>query len=56
VAPGTVGRTLSALRPAGTALFGEERREVVTRGEFVPTGSEVRVLGIEHNRIVVAAA
>lgn len=56
VAPGTVGRTLSALRPAGTALFGTERREVVTRGEFVPTGSEVRVLGIEQNRIVVAAA
>ncbi|WP_310398155.1 NfeD family protein [Hymenobacter sp.] len=56
VAPGTVGRALSALRPAGTALFGAERREVVTRGEFVATGSEVRVLGIEENRIVVAAA
>lgn len=56
VAPGTVGRTLSALRPAGTALFGTERREVVTRGEFVATGSEVRVLGIEQNRIVVATA
>ena len=56
VAPGTVGHTLSALRPAGTALFGTERREVVTRGEFVPTGSEVRVLGIEHNRIVVGMA
>lgn len=56
VAPGTLGRTLSALRPAGTALFGSERREVVTRGEFVATGSEVQVLGIEHNRIVVAVA
>ena len=56
VPPGTVGHTLSALRPAGTALFGTERREVVTRGEFVPTGSEVRVLGIEHNRIVVGMA
>ena len=56
VAPGTVGQTLSALRPAGTALFGTERREVVTRGEFVATGSEVRVPVIEQNRIVVAAA
>ncbi|MBD2769104.1 hypothetical protein IC235_14515 [Hymenobacter sp. BT664] len=54
VVPGTVGQTLSALRPAGTALFGTERREVVTRGEFVPAGSAVRVLGIEHNRILVA--
>jgi membrane-bound ClpP family serine protease len=56
VAPGTVGHTLSALRPAGTALFGAERRDVVTRGEFVATGSQVRVLGIEHNRIIVVAA
>ncbi|GAB3292051.1 hypothetical protein ACFQT0_07505 [Hymenobacter humi] len=56
VAPGTVGHTLSALRPAGTVLFGTERREVVTRGEFVASGTQVRVLIIEHNRIVVAAA
>lgn len=54
--PGTVGRTLSALRPAGTVLFGAERREAVTRGEFVASGSDVRVLAIEQNRIVVAAA
>ncbi|WP_458692960.1 NfeD family protein [Hymenobacter lapidiphilus] len=53
VAPGTVGRTLSALRPAGTALFADDRREVTTRGEFVDADSEVLVIGIEHNRIVV---
>ncbi|MBT9392983.1 hypothetical protein KLP40_07400 [Hymenobacter sp. NST-14] len=53
VLPGTVGRTLSALRPAGTVLFEEERREVTTRGEFVAAGADVRVIGIEHNRIVV---
>ncbi|RSK31180.1 hypothetical protein EI290_14255 [Hymenobacter metallilatus] len=53
VQPGAVGRTLSALRPAGTVLFQDDRREVTTRGEFVPAGSEVRVLGIEQNRIVV---
>jgi membrane-bound ClpP family serine protease len=53
VQPGTTGRTLSALRPAGTVLFEENRREVTTRGEFVPAGTEVRVLRIEQNRIVV---
>ncbi len=53
VLPGTVGRTLSALRPAGTALFAEARREVTTRGEFVAAGSNVLVIGIEQNRIVV---
>ena len=57
VLPGSVGRTLSALRPAGTVLFDEEqRREVVTRGEFVAAGTAVRVLGIEQNRIVVETA
>jgi membrane-bound ClpP family serine protease len=53
VLPGTTGRTLSALRPAGTVLFDDDRREVTTRGEFVAAGAEVRVLAIEHNRIVV---
>ncbi len=53
VLPGATGRTLSALRPAGTVLFEENRREVTTRGEFVPAGTEVRVLRIEQNRIVV---
>ena len=55
VQPGATGRALSALRPSGTVLFNEHRREVVTRGEFVPTGAEVRVLRIEQNRIVVEA-
>lgn len=53
VLPGTLGRTLSALRPAGTVLFQDDRREVTTRGEFVAAGSAVRVLSIEQNRIVV---
>ena len=56
VPAGTLGHTLSALRPAGTVLFGEERREAVTRGEFVDAGRAVRVLGIEQNRIVVEGA
>jgi membrane-bound ClpP family serine protease len=56
VAPGTPGRALSALRPSGMVLFGAERREVVTRGEFLAAGTDVRVLGIEQNRIVVEAA
>ncbi|TGE15668.1 hypothetical protein E5J99_11830 [Hymenobacter elongatus] len=53
ILPGSHGRTLSALRPAGTALFEDDRREVVTRGEFLAAGTAVRVLGIEQNRIVV---
>jgi membrane-bound ClpP family serine protease len=55
VQPGAVGRAISALRPSGTVLFEEHRREVVTRGEFVAVGTAVRVLRIEQNRIVVEA-
>jgi len=56
VLPGATGRAISALRPAGTALFHDDRREVVTLGEFLPVGTTLRVLRIEHNRIVVERA
>ena len=56
VQPGTTGRALSALRPAGTVLFGEDRREAATRGEFLNAGTAVRVLRIEQNRIIVEQA
>lgn len=52
---GTVGRTLSYLRPVGTADFGGAPVEVCTEGEFIPAGTEVRVLRVEGNRIVVEA-
>lgn len=56
VQPGSLGRALSALRPAGTVLFGEDRREATTRGEFLDAGTAVRVLRIEQNRIIVEQA
>ena len=56
VQPGAEGRTISALRPAGTVLFQDDRREATTRGEFIAAGTPVRVLRIEQNRIVVEQA
>lgn len=56
VQPGATGRTISALRPAGTVLFDNDRREATTRGEFIAAGTPVRVLRIEQNRIVVEQA
>jgi membrane-bound ClpP family serine protease len=56
IEPGTTGQAISALRPSGTALFQNDRREVVTRGEFLPVGTTIRVLRIEQNRIVVEQA
>lgn len=46
--PGSVvgrrGRAVTALRPEGTALVGEERLEVTTDGEWVEEGEEVEVV------------
>jgi len=52
---GREGRSLTVLRPAGTAVFGDQRLDVVTEGEFVPAGVPVRVIRVEGTRIVVRA-
>ncbi len=52
---GDEGRAASALRPAGTALFGGRRIDVVSNGDFIPEGTPVRIVGIEGIRIVVVA-
>ena len=55
-APGQTGRAATVLRPAGIAEIGGRRLDVVTRGEFIPEGSPLRVEAVEGSRIVVAAA
>lgn len=46
-----VARTM--LRPSGSAVFGDERLDVVTSGDLVPKGSRVRVIRVEGGRVVV---
>ncbi len=52
-AVGDWGVANSALRPAGRALFGDQYVDVVADGQFVEVGSQVRIVGITGNRIVV---
>ena len=52
---GREGRSLTVLRPAGTAVFGDQRLDVVTEGEFIPADVPVRVIRVEGTRIVVRA-
>jgi membrane-bound serine protease (ClpP class) len=47
------GVSSSDLRPAGVARFGSERIDVVTEGGYVPSGSEIEVVRVEGNRVVV---
>ncbi|WP_114777552.1 NfeD family protein [Botryobacter ruber] len=50
---GDRGKAISALRPKGTALFGEQQQEVETNGEFVNTNATVRIVKITHHKIFV---
>jgi len=50
---GETGKTLSSLRPSGTGFFHGKRFEVQTNGEFIPTGSEIKIVKIVHHKIIV---
>ncbi len=52
---GQTGKAATPLRPSGTALFGDERVDVVTDGEFVAAGASVVVVQVDGVRIVVRA-
>lgn len=53
VQPGDVGEVVTTLRPVGAALFGTERLEVVSEGEFLSKGAKVQVLRVEGSRVYV---
>ncbi len=50
---GKVGKSITPLRPAGTALIEGKRYSVVTGGEFIEKGENIEVYNIEGSRIVV---
>jgi membrane-bound serine protease (ClpP class) len=53
VGVGDWGVAESPLRPAGKAIFGDAYLDVVADGSFVDKGTQVRVIQISGNRIVV---
>jgi len=50
---GKAGKALTALRPSGTVLIEGNRFDVITDGEFVSKDSEIEVVKVEGNRIIV---
>lgn len=52
---GVIGKAITDLRPAGTALFGDERIDVVSESEWITEGTPVRVISAEGYRHVVRA-
>ncbi|TPE42707.1 NfeD family protein [Pontibacter mangrovi] len=55
LAVGQEGRTVSALRPQGTALFNDLHHEVQTQGEFLAPSTPVRIIKLTQNKIIVEA-
>ena len=50
---GKSGKSITPLRPAGTALINDQRVDVVTLGDFIEAEVEVEVILVEGNRVVV---
>lgn len=51
---GKTGVALTDLRPAGTMqLVDDTRLDVVTRGEYIPKGQDVRVIAVEGTWLIV---
>ena len=50
---GMTGKAITDLRPSGTALFGDERVDVVSESEWITEGTPVKVVSAEGYRHVV---
>ncbi|WP_404453056.1 nodulation protein NfeD [Virgibacillus necropolis] len=50
---GLEGKTLTQLRPSGTARFDEERLDVVSEGRFIQEEQPIKIIKVEGSRIVV---
>jgi membrane-bound serine protease (ClpP class) len=53
---GEAGIATTALRPSGTARFGEERLDVMTEGPFLDAGAAVKIVRVDGYRYVVRQA
>ena len=50
---GDIGKSVSRISPAGTALFENELYEVHTQGDFIDQETEIVIIKIEDNKIIV---
>ena len=50
---GQKGKTLSILRPSGSARINNKRVDVVSRGEFIEKDREILVISVTGNQIIV---
>lgn len=53
---GDIGHSISAIRPMGTAMFDNEKVEVQTFGEMIDTNTDVEVVQVMPNKLIVKKA
>jgi membrane-bound serine protease (ClpP class) len=52
---GRTGVAVTPLRPAGIAMFADQRLDVVSTGDMIAKGTQVRVVETQGSRVVVEA-
>jgi membrane-bound serine protease (ClpP class) len=52
---GAVGTAITYLRPSGKGAFDGQVLDVITRGEFIPRDTAIRILRFDANAVVVEA-
>jgi len=52
---GKVGVARTDLHPGGIAIIEEKRIDVVSRGELIDKATDIKVIAVEGNRVVVTA-
>jgi membrane-bound ClpP family serine protease len=50
---GDRGISIGAIRPSGSARFGNEIVEVHSKHTFIPENSAIEVIALEENRIII---
>lgn len=53
VSPGEVGVALTPFRPSGKIKIGNKKIDAIAQGEFIPSGTPVRVVSVEQNHVIV---
>lgn len=51
---GDIGLTSSVINPMGKAIFNNDFYEVSSYGDFIETDQEIKIVGIEGNKILVS--
>lgn len=50
---GKTGIALTSLRPVGVGIFGKEKLDVITEGDFISKGEKIEIVKVEGTKIIV---